>query len=107
MTEPLSDSNTYDIIKKVPTRKITDSLRSFLSKWKQKGYITEQTYKGILIIDGLLSRAYRLPKIHKSSVPLKLIVSSINSPLYALAVYLHKILIKYLSESTSFVKNSF
>jgi hypothetical protein len=49
---------------------------------------------------------YGLPKIHKPDIPLRPIVSSIGSPCYALAGYLHKILSPLAGKSESFVRNS-
>jgi hypothetical protein len=49
---------------------------------------------------------YGLPKIHKLYISLKPIVSSICSPCYALAGFLHRILSPLAGNSESFVKNS-
>ena len=56
--------------------------------------------------DGSLPRAYGLPKIHKPGCPLR-IVSSVGSPLYSLATFLHKKLFKTIPRTDSYVKNSF
>jgi hypothetical protein len=49
---------------------------------------------------------YGLPKIHKTDIPLRPIVSSIGFPCYALAGFLHKILSPLSGKSKTFVKNS-
>jgi hypothetical protein len=49
---------------------------------------------------------YGLPKIHKPEIPLRPTVSSIGSPCYALAGFIHKILSPLVGKSQSFVKNS-
>jgi hypothetical protein len=49
---------------------------------------------------------YGLPKIHKPNIPLRPIVSSIGSPCYALAGFIHKILCPLAGKSESFVKYS-
>lgn len=54
-----------------------------------------------------LSHAYGLPKVHKPNFPFRLIVSSVNSPLYQLAVFLHNIMIKSFPVAHSFIENSF
>jgi len=56
--------------------------------------------------DGLLPRAYSLLKVHKSDCPFR-IVSSLDSPLYNLATFLHKILIKNIPVTNSHLNNSF
>jgi hypothetical protein len=49
---------------------------------------------------------YGLPKIHKPDIPLRPIVSSIDSPSYGLAEFLHKILSPLAGNTSSFMKNS-
>ncbi|KYQ53742.1 hypothetical protein ALC60_07325 [Trachymyrmex zeteki] len=61
----------------------------------------------VISTDGLLPRVYGLPKIHKPDCPLRIIVSSIDSPLYALATFLHNILFKTIPKADSYIKNSF
>ncbi|XP_025262217.1 uncharacterized protein LOC112637212 [Camponotus floridanus] len=103
----LGDENTYTIIKKDPTKKLISSLRELLSRWKNHGYISNAIYKSLLFTDGTLPRAYSLPKIHKTNIPFRLIVSSINSPLYSLALFLHKVMIKNFPIAPSHINNSF
>jgi len=55
----------------------------------------------------MLPRAYGLPKLHKDGHPLRIIVSSLKSPSYELALYLHNIIKCSVSEGTSSVFNSF
>ena len=107
MTILLCDLNTYVPVKKYPTKKLTTALRSMLITWKTKGYINDSTYKALYCNDGSLPRVYGLSKIQKSSCPLKIIVSSIGSPLYSLATYLHNILFKTIPKADSHIKNSF
>jgi hypothetical protein len=49
---------------------------------------------------------YGLPKIQKPDIPLRLTVSSIDSPSYAPAEFLRKILIRLAGNTSSFVKES-
>lgn len=64
-------------------------------------------YRALMKSDGVLPRAYGLPKIHKKDCPLRIIISSINSPLYSLAAFLHDILFKNLPNPNSHIENSF
>ncbi|KYM99515.1 hypothetical protein ALC62_09745 [Cyphomyrmex costatus] len=105
--EMLNDKNTYTVIKKDPTKKITTDLRGMLSRWKRCKYINESKYKFLYISDGTLPRAYALPKIHKANCPFRIIVSSIGSPLHLLASYLHSIMFDAFSKAESHIKNSF
>lgn len=107
MNNLLSDTNTYSIIKSDPMKKIYNKLNILLNRWKQKGFISEMTLRSLLRSDGVLPRAYGLPKIHKTDCPLKIIVSSIDSPLYCFATYLHNILHKNLPVANSHIANSF
>ena len=107
MNNLLSDQNTYIIVKKDPLRKISSSLRELLTRWKNMDYISSATYRYLSCSDGVLPRAYGLPKIHKPNHPLRVIVSSINSPLYTLASFLDKIMHISFPRASSSVKNSF
>ncbi|GJQ82875.1 hypothetical protein Trydic_g2613 [Trypoxylus dichotomus] len=49
---------------------------------------------------------YDLPKIHKEDVPLRLIMSTIDSPTYHLVKYLSRILKEYTGNTPSHVLNS-
>ncbi|XP_024891588.1 uncharacterized protein LOC112467272 [Temnothorax curvispinosus] len=107
MSALLGDETTYSIIDRNPTRKIISTLVSLLTRWKNKKYITQQEYRSLHVSDGILPRAYGLPKIHKPDCPLRIIVSSINTPLYDLASFLQKILHKSLPINGSSIKDSF
>jgi len=105
MRELLSDSNTYVIIEKDPTKRLTNEVRNLLTNWLKKDYIDIYTYRKMLITDGLLLRAYGLPKLHKDGYPLRIIVSSLKSPLYELACFLHNIIKNSIPEALSAVGN--
>jgi len=107
MNNLLSDEQTYALIEKDPTNKITSDLKVLLKRWKTSGFIEDFIYKRLLTTDGLLSRAYGLPKIHKNGCPLRIIISSIDSPLHSLLNFLHKILINAVKVPSSHIKNSF
>ncbi|EFN72054.1 hypothetical protein EAG_00139, partial [Camponotus floridanus] len=65
------------------------------------------TFRSLMHSDGVLSRAYGLPKIHKPDCPLRIIVSSVNSPLHSFATYFHNILYDNLPVANSHISNSF
>lgn len=95
----LKDEETYVVVNKNLINRLISSLRALLTKWKNKEYITLKSYRSLSFSEGTLPRAYGLPKIHKPNCPFRLIVSSINSPLYQLALFLHKIMSEFLSSS--------
>ena len=80
-----------EVVEKDPIKKIISALRE-LARWKDSEFISSSTYFHLRCSDGELPRAYGLPKLHKPNVPLRIIVSSINSPLFSLATFLHKIM---------------
>jgi len=103
----LQDQETYTRIKKNPINKITILARNLLTNWKKSGFITEDTYKKLYCSDGILPRAYGLPKIHKPDKSYRIIVSSIDSPLYSLANFLQDIITKNIPKTVSHIDNSF
>ncbi|EFN65031.1 hypothetical protein EAG_07925, partial [Camponotus floridanus] len=55
----LRNENTYVVIKKDPTKKLISNLRELLSRWKNHGFISNATYRSLLLMtDGTLPRAY-------------------------------------------------
>ena len=106
MNEILKDDETYREINRNPLRKTTDKCNDFLKRWKKSGYINETTSFSLLNTDGNLPRAYGLPKIHKANYPLRIIISSIDSPTYFLAKFISNILSKSLTKPFSYVKDS-
>jgi len=106
----LQDTNTYTIINKDPIKGTSSMLKDMYIRWKQAKYINEITYRSLNCNDGLLPRAYGLLKvnrIHKPDCPFRIIVSSLDSSLYNLATFLHKILIKNIPVIDSHLNNSF
>jgi len=81
----LNDTETYSVTNTDSIKKLTKEIRKLLTGWKNKGYITNNTYNGIYCSDGNLPRAYELPKIHKPGLTFRIIISSIDSPTYSLA----------------------
>ena len=73
----LRDPNTKLV--KNPLNKLSKNIQKLLKKWKKKNYISESTYKKLATSDRILSRAYALPKIHKEGIPLRIIISSLDS----------------------------
>jgi len=107
MTDMLSDPHTYKIIHHDPIKRLSQELHILLTRWKNKEFIDIHTYRNLHTTDGLLPRAYGLPKIHKQGHPLRIIVSSIGNPLYSLSNYLHNIIKSSIPTPLSFIKNSY
>jgi len=78
-----------------------------LARWKSNEYISKSIYNSIFCSDGNLPRAYGLPKVHKPGFPFRVIISSIDSPTYKLAYFLHKIISNNIVKPQNHVENSF
>ena len=102
----LNDRNTYSIQKSDPTSKTQRKLNKMLLDLKKAGIINEDLYRMLYCSDGLSPRFYGLPKIHKTGIPLRPIVSFINSPTYDVSSYLAKILSPVVGNTVNTVKNS-
>jgi hypothetical protein len=100
----LLESGVCEPFPKDPTAKVERKLQKLLSKYKTtlsidvKHKLTPYHSKPLHL--------YGLPKIHKPDIPLSPRVSSIDSPWYAMAGFLHQILSPLAGKSESFVKNS-
>ncbi|XP_071628256.1 uncharacterized protein [Temnothorax longispinosus] len=69
------------------------------------GIINEQVFRHLNCTNGNLPRSYGLPKIHKIGSPLRIIVSTLGSPLYNIASRLQNILEKSVPKPESYVKD--
>jgi len=107
INESLEDVNTYSIVQKNPIKSIEKDLNNLLKIWLQKGYISKQQFFKLRSSDSLLPKAYGLPKIHKKNTPFRIIVSSLNTALYHLASFLHRIISESLEHTHRHNTNSF
>ena len=102
----LNDRNTYSITKSDPTSKTQRKLNKMSLDLKKANIINENLYRMLYSSDGLSPRFYGLEKIHKTGIPLRPIVSFINSPTYDVSSYLAKILSPVVGNTVNTVKNS-
>ncbi|XP_024892886.1 uncharacterized protein LOC112468084 [Temnothorax curvispinosus] len=105
MIDLLNDSLTYKKLKNDPTRRITSKINILAKSWFSKGIISEQLFRHLNCTNGNLPRCYGLPKIHKDGSPLRIIVSTLGSPLYNMAYFLHNILEKSVPKPESYIKD--
>ncbi|XP_025266911.1 uncharacterized protein LOC112638816 [Camponotus floridanus] len=101
----LNDQSTYRKLNKDPIRKLTNKINTMVKSWRSNDLINESTYKKLNSTNGNLPRCYGLPKIHKSGFPMRIIVSSIGSPVYNVAQYIHDILKISILEPKSHIKD--
>lgn len=58
---------------------------------------SDSEYRFLLSTDGILPRAYGLPKIHKQEYPFRIIVSSVNSIFYKKSMFFLHNIIQYIA----------
>jgi len=106
MTQMLEDTETYKPVKTNPLSKMNSKLNNLIKGWLDCKAIDEWRYKCLKCTNGNLPRCYGLPKIHKRDVPLRIVMSSVGSPLYDVAKFLHNILNISIKKLISHVKDS-
>ena len=83
-------------------QKVTEVIRSL----EKKGKLPSDLRKKVQNQHSSTPQLYGLPKIHKASVPLRPMTSSINSPTYNLSRYLAGVLSPLWEKTSHFVRNS-
>ena len=96
----------YQLLNKDPTDHLTRKLSEKLLILKQSGYLSEAVYNKIRARHKQPPRLYSLPRIHKADVPLRPIVSCVNTFAYDLSAYLANILSPLTINSGFRVTNS-
>ena len=108
-------TSTYRELPKDPTQtmenKISRALRKYIKtkeipKYRKTKEIPKTLYDSLRPSGSQPPRIYCLPKIHKPSVPLRPIVSCINSPTHALSKYISSIFSPMAGQTDSYVRNS-
>jgi len=102
----LDDNNTYTKLPKDPTRQIEKQVRDCISKWHTNKLIDDKTKDKLIVRNSLPPKIYFLPKIHKKDLPLRPIVSSIQSPTYNLSKHLSNILSNITNKKEYSIHNS-
>lgn len=78
-----------------------------LLELKNDGKIPDNSYFNLRSTDAVCPRIYGLPKLHKPGIPLRPIVSFINSTTYELSRFLCELLSPLLNKSNRCVNDSF
>ena len=102
----LSDRKTYIKLEADLTPKEKDCLIKILRQLSNKSRFDSQTYKSIYPMAEVTFHFYVTPKVHKKDVPVRTIVSGINSVMYGLAKHLAKLLNPHVGKSKYHIKNS-
>ena len=107
MLSLLNDESTYRILNRDSTKCIERRLNSFIYNLFKSQRISQMQYYQLRSTDATAPRLYGLPKIHKKDIPMRPIVSFINSPLYNLSKFLCKLLSPLVGNTEFTVKNSY
>lgn len=106
ITNMLSDENTYKIETQDQTKKVQNNVNNLVKSWTRKKLITEQQKNKLICHNGHTPFIYGLPKLHKENIPLRPIVSNIDSPTYNLSKFLSNTISNVLGNSEYHVKDS-
>ena len=104
--ELLNDRNIYEPLKKDPTANFKAKLVNTLRDWKSKKIISDSLHHRIYPTSDTIAKFYGLPKIHKSNVPLRPIVSSIGNITHNVSKFLTQVLSPLMGKGPHFIKNS-
>ncbi|KAL9954306.1 hypothetical protein ACROYT_G041825 [Oculina patagonica] len=102
----LIENRPYQLLNKDPTDRLTRKLSEKLLTLRRSGDLSEAVYNKIRPRHKQPPRIYGLPKIHKADVPLRPIVSCLNTFAYDLSAYRANILSPLTGNSDFAVTNS-
>ncbi|XP_078384814.1 uncharacterized protein LOC144667294 [Oculina patagonica] len=102
----LIENGPYQLLNKDPTDRLTRKLSKELLTLKRNGDLLEAVYNKIRPRHKQPPRIYGLPKIHKADIPLRPIVSCVNTFAYDLSAYLANILSPLTGNPDFTVNNS-
>ena len=103
----LNDNDIYSklVTKRNPLNNITKDVNDFGHQLLLDNKIKQDKYYWLHCSKAVMPQFYGLPKIHKVNVPLRLIMSFVNSPSYNISKFL-SIIIQPLMTNRFSVKNS-
>jgi predicted GIY-YIG superfamily endonuclease len=107
MENLLNDPKTYKKLKSDPTNIFEKKNNAFIKKLLNNKEINTVDAKQLTIHNSTPPKIYGLPKIHKINVPLRPIVSCIQSPFYKLSKYLSNCLSNITGKNEYYIKDSF
>lgn len=106
--ELLTDSSTYKMVDTDPTQSVQFKLNELLKTLKRNNEIDEVLYKKLSSFNSVCAKLYTLPKIHKPEIPVRPIVSCINSPTYDVSAFVAGLLTVCFKNHSSYdIQDSF
>ena len=108
MLKLLSDKNTYIPVLKNPLKKLQINTSKILKELNDNNFLKPKYHNNQLTLTNTVSgKGHGLPKIHKPDVPLRPIISLINSPTHFLAKVIYDELKAAIKTPSSHINNSF
>ena len=107
MNNLLCDTNIYKPIKNSLRPSQTGKNNCIIKNWFKNNFIGKFIAESLTVKSAMVSRVYGLIELHKEGFPMRPIVSTINSPYYAVSRYFTSILNKIVGNTEFHVKNSF
>ena len=104
--DELLSQSSYKKISTDPTNRYKSKLITLLKKIKADGGMDDVTYRRLYPTGASPPKFYGLPKVHKSGMPLRPIVSSIGSVTYETSKELSRILKPLVGRSPHLVQNN-
>ena len=104
--EHLNDENTYQKLHSNPVHMLRNKVNKELKDLKEKKELSSEDYRRLYVNTSVTPRFYGTIKIHKENNPIRPIVAFNDSPTYAVAKFLNKILTPFTEESEQKLKNS-
>ena len=105
-SEELLHQPNYKILKTDPTNKYKNKLIALLKSIKAEDGIDDNTYRRLYPTGTVPSKYYGLPKVHKSGMPLRPVISSIGSVTHSTANELARIIKPLVGGSSHHVRNN-
>ncbi|KAI4494771.1 hypothetical protein M0804_000972 [Polistes exclamans] len=107
MEKLLEDTNTYSLLNNDPTNKFEKMANNLITKLQNESIISEGMGKNLRSYNSVTPKLYGLRKTHKKECTMRPVVSSIGSPCYKLAKFIHLLLTRTISNKFVFsIKNS-
>ena len=107
MLKLLSDTTTYETIKKHPLKKLQTNTSTMLKNLNNNNYLRKKFHNNSLSCTNTrLAKYYSLPKIHKKDEPVRPIISLINSPTHFLSKTIYNEIQSSIKLPSSHINNS-
>lgn len=103
----LSNENIYKKVNRNPTKSLKTKINNHIKDLKDRQLLPEKLYKRLYSSTAATPMFYGLIKTHKEGLPIRPIVSFINSPSYNLAQYISQILTPLTNLAPQKLKNSY